>query len=1443
MSNDKNLLAAPLSIAGLALLALLFTAAPAWAAPTATTNPAAPIHHTDAVLHGHLDPSGDPGFTECYFEWGTDTSYGGDRVPCDQATPISSPTDVTATLANLTPEVVYHYRVTGETTSNGAIHGGDQTVETPPFELLHSQVASIGPDGTANSSFDGNRFGPLAFRQSTAGLFALNGNVNEPGAIYGFNAANPLSSSPLGAPFPLPASPVGNIQALAIDPSTGNLYYSIEMGSTLQVAGLSPSGASLSGFPIEPEVNPGGAPGTNKGLAVDSSGHLWVAYGGDSHRILEYGTDGAYLGAVDVSAQIPIDSSGSGVGAIAFDSNDDLYVGSFAASNPPDPDEGVWRYTASSGYADASKIYNRSVDAIALDPVDHRVFLSPRQALEDNEGNLAREVREYGPGGGSLGAFARTSDAEIAGLAVDGSNHYVYVGIPHYFGSDLWSSTIHVFDPGVVQRLPTVTPQPPADILDHSATLHAKVDPEGVQVLDCHFSYVDDAAYQVNRYAQATDVPCSPNPGSGSGDVDVSAAPSDLNGGTVYHFRIVAASADGPTKGPEQTLTTLGPQIHSSSPHWNSFTTTAAAVDAAIDPEGENTSWQVEYVSKAEFDSHGFNGAQSTAPQAIGKGGTDVSVSTQISGLTPGTAYVARVLAENPSGTSYGPGLRFSTFPDYGEFGACPNAEFRTGPSAGLPDCRAYEQATSPEKGGADIHVNFQQSQASLSGDAITFENSTAMPGAVGADYATNGYVAQRGASGWSVHGLLPPPTIGGANAYVYGWTSDLKLGFVTSISIGEDQYLSELGQDLSNYSFERYTQPIASTAAEKEGGDIAFVGASADDSKIFIETKSIEPAVSSGPPPAPSTGGSRQNLFLFDRDTGQLALVGVLPNSEGGGAPPGGSIGGPYEWASVSGDAPYHFLTGGIVGRYVTGAPINVVSDSGDRAFFTAGQTAQLYARQGLLGANPETVRLSASLRTVPDPNGQKPDVFLQATPDGSQAFFLSCQKLTDDSTAVSDGSFDCSQASQGRDLYRWQAAGSGACDAGAANYGAANGGCLTDLSPDGADPIGAQVQGVLGTSRNGDYVYFAANGKLASNQGADGSHATPGDCRLATSVGQSTGVCNIYLWHAGTISYVAPLDFGANDEANIIPDPDNTSSPGRTEHTAFVSSNGTVLVFRSANPLTGRENDVSPQYFRFQSESGDLACITCSPTGAPSSPHLFSVEGSGVTMGRFWQRSLSSDGQRFFFETTDKLVPADVNGDTSCPRLRRHENESAGVSACQDVYEWEADGVGDCRTAPGCFYLISSGTAPEPSFLADASSSGNDVFFATRDQLVPQDSDHLRDVYDARVGGGLSAQYATSPPPCGDPAQCRGTATSPSTVPGAGSAVFVGPGNPPRTSHCAKGKVRRRGHCVRRRHRPRRKHHKRKHQHHRRKHHGLKHHKRRSQKRAAHHDRRANR
>jgi hypothetical protein len=117
---------------------------------------------------------------------------------------------------------------------------------------------------------------------------------------------------------------------------------------------------------------------------------------------------------------------------------------------------------------------------------------------------------------------------------------------------------------------------------------------------------------------------------------------------------------------------------------------------------------------------------------------------------------------------------------------------------------------------------------------------------------------------------------------------------------------------------------------------------------------------------------------------------------------------------------------------------------------------------------------------------------------------------------------------------------------------------------------------------------------------------------------------------------------------------------------------------------------------------------------------------------------RYLTDEG-RLYFDSRDALSAADTNN---------------GV---EDVYQYEPTEQGTCRTAGGCVSLISSGRSSYDSNLLAADSSGSNVFFTTRQQLVPRDQDSLIDLYDARVEGGIPADYA------GPPTECSGEGCQP--------------------------------------------------------------------------------
>jgi hypothetical protein len=127
---------------------------------------------------------------------------------------------------------------------------------------------------------------------------------------------------------------------------------------------------------------------------------------------------------------------------------------------------------------------------------------------------------------------------------------------------------------------------------------------------------------------------------------------------------------------------------------------------------------------------------------------------------------------------------------------------------------------------------------------------------------------------------------------------------------------------------------------------------------------------------------------------------------------------------------------------------------------------------------------------------------------------------------------------------------------------------------------------------------------------------------------------------------------------------------------------------------------------------------------------------------------RGASADGSRVFFDTSDPLVPQDVNG-------------------TRDVYEWEN----------GTIFLISSGRSSEDSYFLDASETGGDVFFTTTEGIAPGDVDGGRDVYDARI-----PRPGDNPPPAAVPCQgdvCQGPPSVPDLLGNPSSATFSGLGN----------------------------------------------------------------
>jgi len=1106
---------------------------------------------------------------------------------------------------------------------------------------------------------------------------------------------------------------------VAVDNSataTGGFVYvsgvkNFEPGSIGGIQQFSPSGAATavkiteSAVPTDGTPQAGGLPNVvNDGsfwpgpITVDSSGNVY-AKDVANEVIDKFSPAGVFL------AQFPAGSFGS-AGGLAVNATGEIYL-----ANGPG---GLIKRNAKGECVNSCvPIDSAQAESVAINAAGDIVLAAtvPGGAV----------IREFDPSGTLISESSSPHLILPRAVALDEASGRIWVSNEAASaGPPAVSIGVTAFGPTII--LPDATTQAPSAVTSTGATLNGAVSAAEGSPATCQFEYTTDAAFNARGFEGAETAACEPSgPFSGGGITHVQHTVG-LVGGTTYRYRLVASSSLGSTQGADELISTPGPSILSEAA--SDISETSATLEAAINPRGEQTTYQFEYVDQASFDVSGFAGAARVPASStgIGAGSVGIAVSQGISNLAPGATYHFRVIATNAEGTTISNGGVFRTY---------------TTAEISLPDGRRYEQASPTDKNGASLQLETNSVQAAEDGNGITFFLNAGLPGGEGAQSFPS-FLATRApdGSGWSTQGLLPPATTGPVGR-IAGWTEDLKTSFATN--------KSSAGEPPALYVRNSSDHSLAQIVRGGDGGGKGFSVADSEGPWVMFESQTGQLAA--------GAAAGRANTYLWNQNTGELVLAGVLNNKK---SPSLGSFAGSYDWwvsGSPTGGGSESTTAAGVTSRYYTRAQ-HVLSAGASRLFFTAAGTGQIYmrinptAQQSTLDSHGKckepskacTIEISAPEEGVVDPQGEKPAAFIGATPDGMTAFFLSAEDLTKDART---GSGD------GKDLYRYEAGTE----------------TLTDLTSDEEDENGAAVQGVIGTSEDGEYIYLAANGVLAPG-------AKPGDCRIAIAAGR----CNLYLLHGSTFTFIAQVEpgrhsSGGSDVTNWAPTSETYEGGGTfyEEKAGRVTPDGLTLLFRSSRSVTGYQNNGFTELYRYRVGQAGPTCITCAPTNSPATGNA-SVQTlqSAFTGPRLLfsiiTRNLSADGNRVFFETPERLVPNDTNG-------------------VGDVYEWEANGSGTCSSsdqAGGCIYLVSSGSSPSPSYFGDASLDGNDVFFFTSQSLVKQDQDELVDVYDARVGGGIAAQEQEAPIPCTGE-QCLGSGTQPTGLPQPQSTVGL-PGNPPR-------------------------------------------------------------
>jgi hypothetical protein len=868
--------------------------------------------------------------------------------------------------------------------------------------------------------------------------------------------------------------------------------------------------------------------------------------------------------------------------------------------------------------------------------------------------------------------------------------------------------------------------------------------------------------------------------------------------------------AEETTLGPPVTFTTLAVAPALAGEAATNLTTTSAVLNATVDPESLPVlTCTFEYGTSTSYE----HSEPCTHPNAteLGSGRTPIAVTHQLEGLHENTVYHWRILATNTAGTTTSPDHTF-VYDTSGE---------------GLPDNRAYEMVTPPQKNGAligDAPLGISPA-VSEDGSRVLAPSIQCFADAQSCTakqlLVATLYQFSRTSGGWQAHALAPPANVlSSSSTENYGENGAVLFAGPTPPH-EEDDFYARLPGAGSLFDVGPLTPPEAGARGPKVAAT-GLVYGTADMSHVLWSNSRL----ASGPdwPSIDKSSGTYTTYEYVGRGNAQPLLVGV--NNEGnlislcetepgaiteeGGATALSADGRTVYFTAVGTDSPQCAGTASppvseVFARVGNGeAGAHTVAISEPSAFATAAPYFGCEAEPCI-----KDVNVAANFRD---------GWFVDASADGSKAFFASTQQLTDG--ASEDPGHADSALANGCET----TTGAGGCNLYEHDSAAPAGDQLIDLSAGDSSGGGPRVQGVVAISPDGSHVYFVAHGVLTTAANIQGQTARD-------------GAENLYVSQGGHTTFIATLPSSDAPQWEY------------SDKSANVTPEGRFLVFLSHGDLTPDDTSRSGalQVFRYDAATGELTRSSigndgyndngnrssptpCKGAGFGCSEDAGIVHGYGSHLLGVPRRdpTMSNDGARVFFQSPVGLTPHALDD------VQIATEETGDPVYAQNVYEWEERGMGSCTRVTGCVSLISDGRDvsidnalpnscppghehPSSVCLLGSDATGSNVFFTTADQLVPADTDTEFDIYDARIcepeNGNPCIQPSPAPsPPClgeachGIPAAVLGAQSGGSlTFNGAGNITPVAPAVKKKTVKCKRGFVKnKKNKCI---HKPKKK------------------------------------
>jgi hypothetical protein len=503
-------------------------------------------------------------------------------------------------------------------------------------DLRHpAQSLEFGSDGTSTTKFN-EEIMSLAYDQRHNRLYALVYTCcAETAKIYGFdNPSSGVYTPRAGFPATVP---MANFEPnIAVDdsdgPKSGRIYFARQSQGGELLYAVEPNGQLVTTswpVPVPAQCD----------ADVDPEGNVWASQGFPQDKLLKFsGIDGSQLG------EFPL---GFRPCTIAFDrSTGDLYV----ERSSPQP-VGYYRLTADSDYqtiegpfstSNFLGIFSNNIKDFAFDGAGQRLYVA--RWHYNQEGNSPRNL-----------VHSLTPDGQLIELIPEGQpptpDTYNSVAINEdngdvFVADSVGQSQVRVF-PAVI--VPDVTTGDQTANDEISGTVNRA---GAGAITDCFFEYATDAYFDSNGETYDQEIACKPSTAFDEDRTVTATVPGVVNE-TVYHYRLVAENSKGQGAGADRILEPHDVEFLKTRPA-TSVTRQTATLHASFVGNGVNTTyyfqWGVDDVEENES-----SPVTLTAPTGA------TQVSEPVTGLTAGTVYRFRVIAEAGPKKSIAQELTFET--------------------------------------------------------------------------------------------------------------------------------------------------------------------------------------------------------------------------------------------------------------------------------------------------------------------------------------------------------------------------------------------------------------------------------------------------------------------------------------------------------------------------------------------------------------------------------------------------------------------------------------------------------------------------------------------------------------------------------------------------------------------------------------------------------------